>query len=544
MARTPRVRPAEARRRQALHPPTSRPRWWTALGTLALALGGCCTPVGDYVRQCFKVGPNYGRPPAPVAKDWIDAGDKRISHAEDDLSHWWTVFNDPVLNDLVADAYRQNLTLRQAGFRVLEARAVRAIAVGEFFPQQQFATGDYTHNAISKLVANSAQNVKRFFDQWDLGFKLAWELDFWGRFRRAIESANASLDASVENYDDVLVTLIGDVATAYVTIRTLEQEIAYLRRNVADQKGNYEKALAAFRGGQKNEAAPAQLRSVLAQTEALIPQLEQQKRQAADQLCVLLGIPPIDLEAKLGAGPIPTAPAEVAIGVPADLLARRPDIRRAERQAAAQCAQIGVAEADLYPHISITGSIGWSAERFTDLLKDKSLVGTIGPSWHWDILNYGRIINNVRLQDATFQELVAFYQNTVLNAAREVEDGLILYLKAWYRVERWDDSVRSSQTAIKVVLANWDREADYNRLSVLQQNLVTEQISLAQSQGDIALGLIQVYRALGGGWQIRCAGDAHTTEAPVAVPPMRPADGPETLPEPKPKPEAAKEDKQ
>jgi NodT family efflux transporter outer membrane factor (OMF) lipoprotein len=477
-----------------------------------------------------------------VAKDWIDAGDKRISHTEDDLSHWWTVFNDPVLNSLVDAAYRQNLTLRQAGFRVLEARAIRAIAVGELLPQQQFASGDYTRNAISKLTANSLPNLHRFFDQWDLGFKLAWELDFWGRFRRAVESADASLDASVENYDDVLVTLIGDVATAYVTVRTLEQELAYLRQNVADQKLNYEKAVAVFKAGNTDESNPSQLRSVLAQTEALIPALEQQKRQAEDQLCVLLGIPPIDLQSRLGSGPIPTAPAEVAIGVPADLLARRPDVRRAERQAAAQCAQIGVAESDLYPHISITGSIGWSAERFTDLLKDKSLVGTIGPSWQWNILNYGRIMNNVRLQDATFQELVAAYQSTVLTAAREVEDGLILYLKAWYRVERWDDSVRSSQKAIEVVLKNWVRVADYNRLSVLQQNLVSEQLSLAQAQGDISLGLIQVYRALGGGWQIRCSGDAAKAEAP-AGPPMRPADAPETLPTPKPKPETAKEDK-
>src|SRR5262249_36008003 len=154
------------------------------------------------------------------------AGDVRLRKDTEELSHWWTVFNDPVLNSLVADTYRQNLTLRQAGFRVLEARAQQAIVVGQFFPQLQFASGAYTHNVVSLRTANAPRGpgIQRFFDQFDLGFHLAWELDFWGRFRRAIEAANDNLDALVENYDDVLVTLLGDIATTYVTVRTVQQE--------------------------------------------------------------------------------------------------------------------------------------------------------------------------------------------------------------------------------------------------------------------------------------------------------------------------------
>src|SRR5262249_6662845 len=173
---------------------------------------------------------------APVARNWIDAADKRVRKDDDDLSQWWTVFNDPVLNALICDAYRQNLTLRQAGFRVLQARAQLGIAVRNCSPQTKDVSGDYTRNALSTATANRSFVQKRFFQQWDLGFNLAWELDFWGRFRRAIESADDSLDASVEDYDGVLVTLLGDVATNYAQMRTTEQRIKYARANVALQE--------------------------------------------------------------------------------------------------------------------------------------------------------------------------------------------------------------------------------------------------------------------------------------------------------------------
>src|SRR5262245_48807373 len=189
----------------------SRPRRWVLQGTLALSLCGC-TRLNDYVPHHRKVGPAYKRPPAPVAPLWIDADDVRVRSREADDSHWWTVFNDAALNDLVQSAYQQNLTLREAGYRVLEARAQLGIAIGDFFPQTQVMNGDFTRRGVSVNVANRIATPQRWFSQWDYGFGLAWELDFWGRFRRAIEAADASLNASVEEYDDVLVTLIGDVA--------------------------------------------------------------------------------------------------------------------------------------------------------------------------------------------------------------------------------------------------------------------------------------------------------------------------------------------
>jgi NodT family efflux transporter outer membrane factor (OMF) lipoprotein len=504
---------------------TPRRRFTACLAGLlmALPLSGC-TSINDYVHNGFKVGPNYAPPPVPVAQDWIESADVRVRKTADDLSRWWTVFNDPVLDALVCDAYRQNLTLRQAGFRVLQARAQLGIAVGNIFPQTQQAAGDRIRNALSTEVANSSNIRKRFYTQWDFGFNLAWELDFWGRFRRAIESADDSLDASVENYDDVLVTLLGDVATNYVNLRTFEQRIVYARANVELQRETLKIAEARFRAGTTNELDVVQARSTLEQTQAQIPELEISLRQANNQLCVLLGIPPEELRAKLGSAPIPNAPAEVAVGIPADLLRRRPDVRRAERQAAAQSAQIGIAEADFYPHISIIGTIGYSAEQFKHLSRSTALNGSVGPSFQWDILNYGRTLNNVRLQEAGFQELVAIYQNSVLTAGQEAENGLVTFLRAQERTKYQAASVEDAEKAVTIALAQYKAgTVDFTRVTQVQQTLVLLQDTLAQARGEIALGLIQVYRALGGGWEIRYTG-CETTAQPVLGAP-RPADG-------------------
>ena len=523
------------------------------VGLLALVvpLVGCTSP-REYIANGFKVGPNYQRRPAPVAKDWIDAADVRVRKESDDLSKWWTVFTvpgkdnqpetDPALNALICYAYNQNLTLRQAGFRVLEARAQLGIAVGSFFPQTQNMAGDYNRNVSSREDANRSFLSKRFFSQFDLNFNLAWEVDFWGRFRRAIEFANDTLDASVENYDDVLVTLLGDVATNYVQMRTLEQRIVYAKKNVDIQLTTLKIAEAKNRGGVVAGLDVIQARSILEQTEAQIPELEIALRQTINQLCVLLGIPPEDLRAKLGPAPkelIPSAPVDVAVGIPADLLRRRPDVRRAERQAAAQSAQIGIAESDFYPHISIVGTIGYSAAQFKDLFTGNAVQGTIGPSFQWNILAYGRILNNVRLQDATFNELVTVYQNTVLSANQEVENGLVTFLRGQERTKYQKESVVDAEKAVAIVVAQYEAgTVDFTRVTQIQENLVLQQDTLAQAQGEIATGLITVYKALGGGWQIRINGcentlrlDDNTTMAQAGSPAKPSLAAPQSLPE-------------
>jgi NodT family efflux transporter outer membrane factor (OMF) lipoprotein len=452
-----------------------------------------------------------------VAQKWIDADDVRIRSQPEDDSHWWTVFNDAVLNDLVQTAYRENLTLREAGFRVLQARASLGIAIGELFPQTQDMVGGYTRRGVSVNVANRIATPQRWFSTWDYGFGLAWEMDFWGRFRRAVEAADDTLNASVENYDDVLVLLISDVASDYVRYRVLEQQLAYTRAQVKLQTDILEVAKAKFKGGQVSELDVNQAQANLSATLVVIPQLEIALREVNDQLCILLGLPAEDLKARLGAAAVPTAPTSVAVGIPADLLRRRPDVRRAERQAAAQSAEIGVAEADFYPQISLDATWGWSAQELKDLFASGSFRGSIGPAFRWQILNYGRILNNVRLQDARFQELVATYQQTVLKANGEVEDGLARFIKAQDERKNANDSVVAQLAAVKDALAQYKGGlTDFNRVAVIEEQLVQRQNQLAQAEGDIALGLIQVYRALGGGWQIRC--DANASPANCAAP--------------------------
>jgi NodT family efflux transporter outer membrane factor (OMF) lipoprotein len=497
-------------------------------GLLFLSSG--CTSLRDYVHQGFKVGPDYCPPNAPVAEHWIDQADIHVSDDPNTICHWWTVFNDPKLNELVYCASRQNLTLREAGCRILQARATRNITVGNIFPQQQGARGSYIRN-VAAVGARSSEGfgIDRYSDSWNTGFNLSWELDFWGKFRRAIASADANLDASVYDYDFVLVTLLGDVANNYVIIRTTNERIKLLQANAELQKEVLDFINKRKEAGYKQTQLDSdQTLSILRSTEAGIPLLQIAKRQAENALCVLLGMPTVDLKEMLGDGPIPTSPPDVAIGIPAELLRRRPDVRRAERLAAAQAEQIGIAQSDLYPAFSISGNLGYAAQNFPDLFRYTALNGNVGPSFNWSILNYGRIVNNVRLQDARFQELVIVYQNAVLTANSEVEDGLVTFLRSQNRSKLLDEAVAANVEAVRLALNQYKEggipgqpgSGDFNRYATIEQNLVNQQDASAQARGQIAQGLIQVYQALGGGWEIRLNEESETTE---------PVESPETI---------------
>ncbi|MCE9555296.1 MAG: TolC family protein, partial [Planctomycetes bacterium] len=478
-----------------------------------LTANGCTNPV-QYVRNGLKVGPNYVTPPAPVAENWIDAADKRVRNDGEDPCLWWTVFDDPLLNRMMVDASRQNLTLREAGFRILQSRAQLGIAIGEFFPQQQNAAGSYTRFGVGQ----------NFFDSWNFGFNLGWELDFWGRFRRAITAAEDDLDASVFNYDAVLVTLMGDIASSYVQVRTDQERIRLLQRIVVIQQNVLTFINAQLQVGFRGvtDVDRAQAESNLKQSLAQIANLEISVRVNQNRLCTLMGIPTQDIDTILNSGPktaIPKTPDFVIVGMPADLLRRRPDVRRAEREAAAQAELIGIAESDFYPAITVSGTLGWQATRLPDLFTPQGFNSNVGPSFQWQLLNYGRIINNVRAQDARFQQLVVAYQNSVLRADEEVENGIVTFLKAQKRARLLQESVESAYTALGVTLARYEKGiagADFNRYAVIEQNLVLQQDQWAQAQGQVAQGLIQVYRSLGGGWQIRLGPPAGAVAAPDA----------------------------
>lgn len=482
-------------------------RWRMLLPLLVLLTG--CTSFKTYCKNGFKVGPNYGRPQVAVAPDWIDQSNL-LRRQANDAAQWWLVFNDPILDELILEGYAQNLTLRQAGARILEARAVQGIAIGGLFPQVQQANGSYTHTLRSNR-AITIPSADRHFSNWQTGLNMSWEIDFWGRYRRLIEASSAELDATVENYDDVLVTLLADVGQAYVEIRTLQKRIELAESNVKALVGSRDIAKARFDAGATSEVDLLQAQTILSQTEALIPRLQADLRVANNRLCILLGRPPEDLVIQMASSPIPNPPLEVAVGIPADLIRRRPDVRQAERLLASQCARIGIAEADLYPSLSINGTIGVSAQQFDDMFRAGSGYGTIGPQMNWNIFNYGRLLNNIRIQDARFQQLARAYEQQVLVANQEAEDAIIRYFKARERVVILETAVGAAERSSKLVLDLYrEGKADYNRVFNVLTFLVAQQDLLAQAAGDVGLFLVEINRALGGGWQIRMGIDGPT----------------------------------
>jgi NodT family efflux transporter outer membrane factor (OMF) lipoprotein len=467
---------------------------------------------------CTMVGPDYVKPTTQEPKQWLKSTDPKIESKEVDFSDWWTVFSDPVLNDLIQAAYQQNLPLQIAGLRIYEARAELGIAFGFQFPQTQQGLGSASINQLSKNAPNSV-GADRYYSNYDIGLDAAWELDVWGKFRRGVQTGVANLEASIADYDDILVSLTSEVANTFIRLRTSEERLAVARQNVVIQKRSFEIANVRFKAGAVTELDVTQAKSLLRSTEATIPGFETDVRQAKNALAILLGKLPGDIDAMLGGpGLIPEVPTEVAVGIPTELLRRRPDIRLAERQLAAQSAQIGFAKADLFPHFSLFGTLGFQASDHTgiqsnnsdfgDLIKKNSITYSTGAGFNWDIFNYGRITNQVRVEDARFQELAVNYEDTVLRAAQDVEDAMVGFLQSQNAVFFLADAVKASKRSVDLSLIQY-REGlvDYQRVLDTQRDLTSQQDNLVFTAGSVGLNLVAMYRALGGGWEIRGEND-------------------------------------
>lgn len=464
---------------------------------------------------CTKVGPNYVRPETRVMANWLESEDDRVKTTPADCRGWWRVFNDPALDRLIETAYRQNLTLWSAGVRVLEARAFLGVALGNRFPQSQQVFGSLEYNRVSENSSFSSFSQSGLkYTQDQIGITANWEIDFWGRFRRAIESADASLMSAVSDYDNALVSLTSDVANTYILIRTLEKRIDIARQNIEIQKQGLEIAEVRVSGGVTTERDVEQARTLLYGTEASIRGLQIQLEQAAHALSILLGRPPSLLPDFLAdRSGIPHAPFEIAVGIPADLLRRRPDVRSAEFKAMSQAAQIGVAKAELYPAFSISGTFSFLStdigrSSLGDIARWGSREYVIGPAVRWNIFNYGQITNNVRVQDARFQELLINYQNLVLQAQQQVEDGLTAFLRSQEQSEFLARSAEAAKRSVDLAVAQYRTGiADFTTVLTAQQALLSQQDSLVNSLGEISRNLVSVYRALGGGWEIRGGAD-------------------------------------
>ncbi len=451
------------------------------------------------------LGPDFHTPEATVPSSW-NADNPHLfkKPSKDDSIIWWEQFKDPVLNELIQAGQEQNLTLLSAGLRIMESRAQLALVRGNRYPQVQEMTGD----AIT--IGTTSSPSDRYYNTASIGFDVGWELDFWGKFSRSIESADAQLLASIADYDDLLVSLTAEIARTYVEIRTLEERISLAQKNAALQEDSLELVILQFEAGEVSELDVLQARTLLFSTLATVPNLQAVLAIYNNGLAILLGILPGEVDKYLLPGKgIPAIATKVSMEIPAELLRRRPDIRQAEMQAAAQSAQIGIARSELFPSFTLFGSIGWSSSdrdggSLGDIFDSNSFSYSFGPAFTWNLFHYGRLKNQVRIQDARFQQLLVNYQSTVLNAAREVEDAVQSYGKAKNEADlvlrAMIDSKKSTELSI---LMYKEGLSDYQRVLDSTRSLTQKQDQYAQTKGKIATFVIALYKAFGGGWQIR-----------------------------------------
>ena len=461
---------------------------------LALSLSACTT-----------LGPDYEEPPV----EWLDAWQTDLhghagssaQQADLQLESWWEVFDDPILSGLIEVANRENPSIRIAGLRILESRAQLGIAKATRYPQARQATAAATY-IDSREHGGSASGGDQSLGSYQAGFNLGWELDFWGRFQRSIESADAAFFASIYNHRDLQVLLNAQVADLYFSYRTILLRIGIAENNAAIQKRSLEITTRLFESGEDSELDLQQAKTQYLATLSSIPGLQISETKARNAIAALLGRAPGDMpELLLIPKSLPTVDPVVINDIPGSLLMRRPDIRAAAWQAAAQSAQIGIAEADLYPSFSLLGTIGWSDSSVSGSPGTTSL--GIGPAVAWNLFDRGLIKNNVRIQDARLQQAIENYQNSVLQAARELDDAAITIVKTRENQEVLAESVHAAERSLALATARYRQGyADFQRVLDAQRAVATQTERELINQGSHIKAIIEFYKALGGGWQL------------------------------------------
>jgi NodT family efflux transporter outer membrane factor (OMF) lipoprotein len=451
---------------------------------------------------CTTLGPDFKPPQVPWLDAWTGGSLKALpvdpKGRRPPLAHeeWWRNFNDPVLDQLIAEAQRVNPNVRTAGLRIMEARAQLGIAGSTLYPQVRQVTGDALWAGEQRPGAPDTNAVSI-----SAGFQFGWELDFWGKFRRGIEAADAGYFASIAQYDDLQVLMAAQTASLYCSIRTVEARLAIARENATLQKRSLEIAERLFKAGEDSELDVQQAKAQYLGTLATIPALEGVLRQTQNALAALLARPPGPLpEMAAGKEAIPQAELAVIVDMPADLLRRRPDIRAAEMQMAAQSALIGVSLADLYPSISLAGVVGVSATSLGG--SSHVLSWGLGPSLVWNVFDRGRLTNAVLVQDARFQQLHELYQDAVLRAAREVDDAAVGFAKTGEQIVLLAESVKAARRSLDIATIQY-REGltDFERVLDSQRVLFAQEENLVVTRGNLIQNLIALYKAMGGGWE-------------------------------------------
>ncbi|HEX3798513.1 MAG TPA: efflux transporter outer membrane subunit [Verrucomicrobiae bacterium] len=449
------------------------------------------------------VGPDYHPPKTDTHAEWASPLAGGTTNAPMTDTNWWKTFHDPEIDSLIARAVHSNLNLRVATARVHEERAARGVVAADFWPTAN-ASGSYTRERLSgNGFPEFPPGEPLEANVYQAGFDARWEIDVFGGTRRAVEAATAEIGAAEFGRRDVLVSLLGDVARSYVEARGFQKEIAIVQQNIKAQQDVLELTRDRFKSGLTSDLDVQQAAALLSTTQAQVPTLETGFRQSTYRLDVLIGQRPGTLLEELSAEqPIPSVPPQVPIGLPADLLRRRPDIRRAERQLAASNARIGVAVADYFPKFSLTGDAGLQSVSASDWFTGGSRFWSIGPTAQWRIFDGGRIRSNVKVQNAREEQALATYEQAVLGAFQDVEGALVAYAKEQIRRQSLIEAVTANQNAVDIANQLYKNGlADFLRVLDSQRSLYEAQDALVQSDRTVSVDLIALYKALGGGWE-------------------------------------------
>lgn len=457
--------------------------------------------------SCFRVGPEFKAPKATIQNSWTEDSPHIEVNPDIDIGPWWYSFNDETLNALVYYGLVGNYTLEAAAHRIIAARANLGFAIGQYFPQTQQLEGSLIRTHISANAPNTL-GIDRDYLDGILGLRVAWELDFWGRYYYGVQTACGEYAATKNDYIDLQRIIISDIVSFYIQHKTFQNRITILERNEAIQKRSAEIAKVRWQEGFESELDYAQAVTLWKETEAMKTNLEIELKRTLTSIAILVGLTPEQFNCyfTINSQPIHT-PTDAVIGCPAEVLYQRPDLRRSLDLIYAQNARIGIAVTDLYPHISFTGFLGLECASDTHSTANQhgkhffsrnSLTFFYGPTFSWPILNYGRLENRIIEQYALLNERIALYRNQVLEAYKEVEDALTFFVKSIEETADLEESFKYAKRSVDISTLQYQEGiADYSRVLNSLQLQVTAEDRMAQALGNISLAFANIYRSLG-----------------------------------------------
>lgn len=446
---------------------------------------------------CTMVGPDYQEPTTSMPEQFLIERDPAIIPVEKVTSKWWTLFQDETLNYLIAEAKDDSLTLKTAVERVREARLRLGDVMGDRLPSLDLEGSMIQSKSSERLTPEPHTQT-----QYKTGFSAGWELDLFGRIGRSIESAQADYEVSKEDRVDVMITLFAEVARTYIELRTFQAQITAAQESILSQKKVLALTRSRLKHGLATELDVVQAQRVLADSESEIPPLGIEISKAINTLGFLLARQPKELyESLKNLEKIPLPPKKAAVGVPADLLRQRPDIRKAERRIASETAKIGMATAELYPLFSLKGNLGLTSLDTVDFIDSSSHFFSFGPSIQWRLFDRKRIQNQINIQDSRTKQAIYQYEQTVLQALNETENSLTAYLQHRVRMDALNRSVISSRRSLKLALGLYQEGlVDFQNVLDAQQAVFSVESRVAAARGNSAIYFVALYKALGGGW--------------------------------------------